>query len=159
MLFRSVNIAGHTAGSPGSYQGLDDFGNQPGGRDAKIWGVPGLGAYHGQDINLTDALTLEVKKALGNAVGSGKPFYLYFAHYAVHLPIQPHKRFIDHYLGKKYPGTDIKIPKVEAEYASSMATVEAETMSAIETLDSEHESSVESIGTARIDGLADVNRR
>ena len=130
-----VNIGGHTAGSPGSYQGADDYGNKPGAKDAKVWGVPGLAAYHGTETHLTDALTEEVKKALGAAVKSGKPFYLNFAHYAVHKPIQPHARFMEHYAGKKYAGTDIDIPQVEAEYASMIEGMDASLGAVLDALE------------------------
>ena len=81
-----VNIAGHAAGGPGSYQGLEDFGNAPKKAAHKIWGVPGLEKYHGQDIHLTEALTREALAALDTARATGKPFFLYMAHYAVHAP-------------------------------------------------------------------------
>ena len=113
-----VNIAGHPAGAPASYHGKKNFGNNADGSHKKPWGVPGLQKYHGKDIHLTDALTNEACDALKQAKKSGKPFFLYFAPYAVHAPIQEHGRFIKNYRGKKYPGTDIKIPEVEAKYAS-----------------------------------------
>ena len=53
-----VNIAGHAAGRPGSYLGIENFGNGKTGNN--VWAVPGLEKYHGQDIFLTEALTQEV---------------------------------------------------------------------------------------------------
>lgn len=88
------NIAGTSIGAPGSYYGTDDFGNKKGGRSR---GVPGLKKYHGQDIHLTEALTLELKDALTQTVKSGKPFFAYMAHYAVHAPFQDHKKFLGNY--------------------------------------------------------------
>lgn len=120
-----VNIAGHAAGAPGSFQGLDNFGNAESDEHTLPWGVPGLEQYHGQDIDLSDALTLEAVKALDRAAEAGKPFYLYMSHYAVHTPIQPHHRFIEHYRGREYPGTDIEIPPVEAKYASMVEGMDA----------------------------------
>lgn len=120
-----VNIAGHATGSPGSYQGLDDFGNKEKGGPREPWGVPGLEKYHGQDVHLTDVLTTEAEKALAKAVDSGKPFYLYMAHYAVHAPIQPHKQFMEHYANRNYPGTDIDIPDPEEKYASMIEGMDA----------------------------------
>lgn len=120
-----INIAGHAAGAPGSYQGLDNFGNREGESHSPPWGVPGLEQYHGEDIDLTDALTLEAEAAMEQAASAGKPFYLYMSHYTVHTPIQPHNRFYTNYAGKTYPGTDIEIPEVEAQYASMVEGMDA----------------------------------
>src|SRR5207247_1464579 len=60
-------------------------------------GVPGLEKYHGQDIFLSEALTIEAKSHVADAVKDGKPFFLYFAHYAVHAPFNSDPRFADHY--------------------------------------------------------------
>jgi len=119
-----VNIAGHPTGAPGSYQGLDDFGNKREGR-RRLWAVPGLEDYHGEDVHLTDVLTTEAIAAVDRAVDAEKPFYLYMAHYAVHTPIQPHKRFMDRYTGATYANTDIDIPPEEERYASMVEGMDA----------------------------------
>lgn len=94
-----VNIAGHAAGGPGSYWGLKNFSaawrTQPPDR---IWDVPGLEAYHGKDINLTEALTLEAVKAVETAVAAKQPFYLYMSHYAIHAPWERDDRFYQKYI-------------------------------------------------------------
>lgn len=113
-----VNIAGHSAGGPGHYHGENNYGNEEVGGYTRPWGIPGLEEYHGTSKHLTDALTEKSMKAVEGAVQDGKPFFLYMAHYAVHAPIRPHKRFLSDYLGKKYPGTNIEIPQAEAYYAS-----------------------------------------
>ena len=59
--------------------------------------VPGLEKYHGKDIYLTEALTLELNLAISKAVEEKKPFFAYMSHYAVHAPFQADKRFIDNY--------------------------------------------------------------
>lgn len=113
-----VNIAGHSAGAPGSYQSADQF-DKPGNRGPRsVWAVPGLEKYHDQEIHLTDALAREAVSAIDDAVAADQPFFLYFAPYAVHTPLQPHPRFIDHYRGQTYPGTGREIPENEAVYAS-----------------------------------------
>lgn len=120
-----INIAGHAAGAPGSYQGERDFG-RPGPDGAPTpWAVPGLEKYHGQRIDLSDALTQEAKAALDTAHATGKPFFLYMAHYAVHTPIEAHHRFIDHYAGKHYGESGAPIPPVEARYASMVEGMDA----------------------------------
>ncbi len=106
-----VNIAGHAAGAPGSYQGLSNFGNDENGLPSGVWSVPGLEKYHGQDINLTEALTIEALNAVDSARRTNQPFFLYMAHYAVHSPIEADQRFYENYI-------DADLPEVEARYAS-----------------------------------------
>ncbi|MCG2460727.1 sulfatase [Flavobacteriaceae bacterium F89] len=104
-----VNIAGHAAGAPASYFGTQNFGNGMSGK--KIWAVPGLEKYYGQDIFLTEALTREAKKAMGTAVAGKRPFFLYMAHYAVHVPIMGDDRFVQKYY-------DQGLDSIEAKYAA-----------------------------------------
>ncbi len=97
-----VNIGGASIGAPGSYYGRENFGwGTPRERAA----VPHLEQYHGQEIYLTEALTLEAGKAVRQAVEDGKPFFLYFPHYAVHAPFQADPRFASNYAdsGKSPP--------------------------------------------------------
>lgn len=91
-----VNIAGHYAGGPGSYLGTNNFSAAWRNAD-RIWDVPGLEKYHGQDIHLTEALTREANRAVDAAVAAGKPFYLYMSHYAVHAPWEADSRFLEKY--------------------------------------------------------------
>ena len=107
----NINIAGHAAGAPQSYQGLNNFGNDENGQPKNVWSVPGLKKYHDKDINLSDALTREAIIAMDSAQNANKPFYLYMAHYAVHTPIQPHHRFVQMYYDRGMDST-------EAKYAS-----------------------------------------
>lgn len=97
-----VNIAGHAAGSPASYYGMQNFGNKPDGK-SPLAAVPGLEKYHGKDIFLSEALTIEAEKALDDARKTDRPFFLYMAHYAIHTPIQPDMRFYQKYLDKGLP--------------------------------------------------------
>lgn len=106
----NVNIAGHAAGGLGSFLGEENYGNQKGGH-TEPWGVPGLEKYHGSDVFLTEALTREALKALEAPIQTNKPFFLYMAHYAVHIPYAPDKRFIQKYLAKG-------LSQKEAEYAA-----------------------------------------
>jgi arylsulfatase A-like enzyme len=89
-----INVAGASIGAPGSYYGKDNFGQ--GSKRAQA-AVPHLEKYHGQDIFLTEALTLEANARVADAVKAGKPFFLYLAHYAVHAPFQSDPRFAAHY--------------------------------------------------------------
>ncbi len=92
-----INIAGHAAGGPGSYYGDKNFSAV--WRDGSaIWDVPGLEKYHGQKINLTEALTREAAAAMEQAVEEEQPFYLYLSHYTVHAPWEEDRRFYQKYL-------------------------------------------------------------
>lgn len=97
-----VNIAGASIGAPGSFYGTQNFDRPKnpegkGKRKAVDHAVPGLEKYHGQEIFLTEALTLEAQAAVREAVKEKKPFFLNFAHYAVHAPFNSDPRFEAHY--------------------------------------------------------------
>lgn len=89
-----VNIAGASFGAPGSYYGEKHYG---GIGKRQRHAVPHLEKYHGSSTFLTEALTIEANAALKETVDSGKPFYLYFSHYAVHAPFESDPRFAAHY--------------------------------------------------------------
>jgi arylsulfatase A-like enzyme len=90
-----VNVAGSCIGAPGSYYGRTGFGKAAKGPHARP--VPGLDKYHGTDIFLTEALTLEAKSEVDKALAAKKPFFLYMSHYAVHSPFNSDPRFAAHY--------------------------------------------------------------
>lgn len=90
-----VNIGGSSIGQPGSYLGTEAFGLTGGDKPRA---VPGLEKYHGQDIFLTEALTLEANAAITQAKEEGKPFFLNMSHYAVHAPFYSDPRFAQHYI-------------------------------------------------------------
>ncbi len=85
-----INIAGNSFGHPGSYYGQEGYGNLSG---QKARAVPDLEQYHNSDVFLTEALTIEAKKEITNAVRDEKSFFLYLSHYAVHAPFQSDQRF------------------------------------------------------------------
>lgn len=89
-----INIGGCSWGHPGSYYGTDGFGSIKGN---KRRAVPGLEAYHGKDIYLTEALTLEMNAAIKQAVDQDQPFFAYMAYYALHAPFMPNKRHAANY--------------------------------------------------------------
>ena len=106
-----VNIAGHAGGGLASYLGENNFGNKPIGVPNHPQAVPGLEKYWGKDIFATEALTIEAMAALDKAKKLGQPFFLYMAHYAIHIPIDKDKRFYQKYIDK---GLDPR----EAAYAA-----------------------------------------
>jgi arylsulfatase A-like enzyme len=89
-----VNIGGSSIGQPGSYLGTEGFGHIGGNKKRA---VPDLEKYHGKNIFLTEALTLEANIAISQAKKEGKPFFLNMAHYAVHAPFYSDPRFEHHY--------------------------------------------------------------
>jgi arylsulfatase A-like enzyme len=89
-----INVGGCSIGQPGSYYAKQNFGLN-GKRDARA--VPHLEKYHGSELFLTEALTLEAKAHVSAAVEEGKPFFLYFPQYAVHAPFNADPRFEPHY--------------------------------------------------------------
>ena len=105
-----VNIGGHAAGGPGSFLGTQNFSAAWRNAD-RVWDVPGLEKYHGKDIFLTEALTLEANLAVDDALAQKRPFFLYMSHYAVHVPFAEDSRFIQAY---REAGLDPK----EAMYAA-----------------------------------------
>lgn len=95
-----VNIAGHAGGGLASYLGEADYGNRTDGKPSPPFAVPGLEKYWGTDTFVTEALTLEAIKALDHAKQYNQPFFLYMAHYAIHVPIDKDKRFYQKYIDK-----------------------------------------------------------
>lgn len=62
--------------------------------------IPGLEDYWGTGIFATEALTREAIKALDKAKKYNQPFYLYMAHYAIHVPVDKDMRFFPKYIKK-----------------------------------------------------------
>lgn len=91
-----VNVGGASFGAPGSYYAMKNYGHGMSGRRG-THAVPHLDKYHGSETFLSEALTIEAKARVASAVQADKPFYLYFAHYAVHAPFDSDPRFADHY--------------------------------------------------------------
>lgn len=124
----NVNIAGHAAGGLGSYLGEQNFGNKEKGGHTLPWGVPGLEKYHGDSIFITEALTIEAQKSMDVAVKNNKPFFLYMAHYAVHIPLNADRRFYKKYL-------DAGLPEPEAKYASMIEAMDKSLVDLMDYLD------------------------
>lgn len=89
-----VNVAGDCFGAPGSYYAEENYGL---GTKREHHAVPHLEKYHGTDTFLSEALTIEANARVESAVKADEPFFLYFAHYAVHGPFHSDPRFADHY--------------------------------------------------------------
>ncbi len=79
-----VNVGGASFGAPGSYYAKLKFGR---GTRRAHHAVPHLDKYHGSETFLTEALTIEAKSRVTDAVKANQPFYLYMSHYAVHRSV------------------------------------------------------------------------
>jgi arylsulfatase A-like enzyme len=89
-----VNVAGASIGAPASYYGSRNYGH---GQQRASNAVPHLEKFHNTETFLTEALTIEAKAHVTDAVKAARPFFLYFAHYAVHAPFNSDPRFEAHY--------------------------------------------------------------
>lgn len=112
-----VNIAGHAAGGPASYLGEDHYGMDGYHGKNAAFGIPDLEAYWDKNVFATEALTQEALKALEQCLRLEKPFYLYMAHYAVHIPLDKDTRFYDRYRAEGLDDT-------EARYAALVEGVD-----------------------------------
>lgn len=106
-----TNIAGHAAGGLATYLSEKNYGHRDDGTPYALNAIPGLRDYWGTGIFATEALTREAIKELERCKGYNQPFFLYMAHYAVHIPIDRDMRFFTKY---KKRGLSDK----EAAYAS-----------------------------------------
>ncbi len=104
------NIGGHAAGGPGSFLASENFSAAWRNGD-RVWDVPHLEQYHGSDLFLTQALTLEANKSVDRAIAADQPFFLYMSHYAVHVPFAEDKRYYQNY-------RDAGLEPIEAMYAA-----------------------------------------
>jgi arylsulfatase A-like enzyme len=96
-----INVGGASIGAPGTYYAKDGFGKTSGKRASSA--VPGLDKYHGSETFLTEALTIEAKGHVTDAVKESKPFFLYFPQYAVHAPFNSDPRFAANYKNSDKP--------------------------------------------------------
>lgn len=110
-----VNVTGNVAGMPRSYLSEDNYGNKP--DKWTYMAVQNMAEYYGTGVHLTEALTREALKTLEYPVAHKQPFYLYFAHYATHTPIQRDPRFVQKYL-------DEGLDEGQARYASMVEGVD-----------------------------------
>jgi arylsulfatase A-like enzyme len=95
------NVGGSAAGNPASYLAEDDFGYDSTHFILQA-DIPNMKQYWGSPTFLTEDLTKEAMLAMDTAQIKKKPFFLYMAHYAVHLPYNSDKRFIQKYLDAGY---------------------------------------------------------
>lgn len=95
-----TNIAGHAGGGPATYLSERNFGHSADGQPVSPFAIPDLEDYWGTGTFATEALTQEAIKALDAVKDDERPFFLYMAHYAVHVPIDRDERYYDKYIQK-----------------------------------------------------------
>ena len=104
----NINIAGTAAGHPGSFLAVDNYRGNP---TDTFLAVRGLEKHIKEGEFLTEALTHETLDVLKGNEASKKPFFLYFAHYAIHVPLSKDDRFYQKYIDKG-------LTDAEAKYAA-----------------------------------------
>jgi arylsulfatase A-like enzyme/predicted esterase len=97
-----INIAGNHSGAPGSY--FWPYGHGDPAKTNRYHGgaVPDVFAGGKEGEYLTDRLTDEALAFI--EANRDRPFLLYFAHYAVHTPLQAKPELIAKYRAKLRPG-------------------------------------------------------
>jgi len=120
-----VNVAGSDTGQPGSYF-------WPYGAPENVHRVPGLAEHGGKTGEyLTDRLTDEALQFI--EANRDRPFYLNFAHYAVHAPLQGKRELIE--LASERPGADGQSNTV---YAAMLKSVDESLGRILDKLDELH---------------------
>jgi arylsulfatase A-like enzyme len=113
-----INIGGSSAGGVPTY--FPDYGGAA--------RVPGLEAHVAAGAYLHDALTLEAKKVIDQAIASERPFFLNMAHYAVHAPLE----------GQGPPallGAYAALPTPEDDYAAMLESADSSLGALLDHLD------------------------
>lgn len=118
-----VNVAGTAMGHPASHLGKKNFA-----KGESDHNVPDLEEFKGKDITLAQALTAKAITEMERAKADGKPFFVYLAHYAVHVPIEPADEF-----GAAY--ADAKLTKPQLNYAEMVSDVDASVGKVVAALD------------------------
>lgn len=95
-----VNVSGHAGGGLASYLGEQRYGHTKDGKPVSPFAVPGLEKYWDTPTFVTEALTREAISALDKSRRYNQPWFLYMAHYAVHIPFDRDRRFYDKYRAK-----------------------------------------------------------
>lgn len=109
-----VNVGGHGAGAPATYQGSRRFRKHP--TKPNVWDVPGLAEYARDDVFLTELLAERAVAELESALDAEVPVFLHMAPYAVHTPLEMNPAW-EH-------ETEGLVPQ-EAKYATMVRSMDA----------------------------------
>ncbi len=105
------NVAGSAIGGLATYLSERRYGHDENGNPTSAFAIEGLEKYWDTGTFATEALTQEAIAQLEQAKRYGTPWFLYIAHYAVHVPIDRDVRFYQKHL-------DRGLSPREAAYAS-----------------------------------------
>lgn len=114
----NVNIAGNQSGAPGSYFWPYAHGNPARAKAYHGGPVPDVYAGGKPGDYLTDRLTDEALKFIEQ--NRDHPFFLYFAHYAVHTPLQAKEAMVGKYKTRLRPG----LHQTNAVYAAMVESLD-----------------------------------
>ncbi|QDT32738.1 sulfatase [Thalassoglobus polymorphus] len=96
-----VNIGGNEAGAPRSYFWPYGRGKGDARKQNNLFAtLPDSKENYPEGTYLTDQLTDEAVKFIEQSTAKGSPFFLYFAYYNVHTPLQAKPELIEHYKAK-----------------------------------------------------------
>lgn len=125
----AVNIAGNHSGAPGGY--FWPYGHNDPTRVDRYHGgpVPDVFARGRAGEYLTDRLTDEALKFI--EANRDRPFFLYFAHYAVHTPLQARPELIEKYRAKLRP----ELKQDNPTYAAMVESMDRSVGRVMEKLD------------------------
>lgn len=115
-----VNIGGGAMGHPASHLGRNNFA-----KGDSVYNVPHLEAYKGKDVTLAQALTDCAIAEMEQAKADGKPFFVYLAHYAVHVPIEPADEFGAAYAGDKLNTEALHYAEMVSDVDASVGRIRA----------------------------------
>ncbi|MDE6450777.1 MAG: sulfatase-like hydrolase/transferase [Odoribacter sp.] len=127
-----VNIAGTAAGGLATYLSEQNYGHDKNGKKLTPFAIEGLEKYWGTGIFATEALTQEAIKTLDKAKKYNQPWFLYMAHYAIHVPIDRDPRFFQKYM-------DRGLTEKEAAYASLIEGMDKSLGDLLDWLDKNNE--------------------
>ncbi len=98
-----INVAGDAFGAPGSYLPEQHYGAISKNERRRDHTPPHLEKYYDTETHLSEALTLEAKEIVSQAVKDEVPFFLHLSHYAVHSPFESDPRFEANYADSDKP--------------------------------------------------------
>lgn len=102
-----VNVGGNEAGAPRSYFWPYGRGKGAQRKQNNLFGtLPDSKDHYPEGTYLTDHLTDEALLFIQTASAQSEPFFLYFAYYNVHTPLQGKPQLVQHYRDKLSAVTD-----------------------------------------------------
>ncbi|QDU41161.1 Arylsulfatase [Maioricimonas rarisocia] len=127
-----VNIGGHEGGAPRSYFWPYGRGKGETRKENNLFRTLPPGGEEGE--YLTDRLTDEAVKFIEGAAGENQPFFLYFAYYTVHTPLQAKPDDVE-YFRKKIEASAKTLRHRDPVYAAMVRSLDESVGRLMETLE------------------------